>query len=89
MRNIKKKYKRFRILHNDVVDGDVDELDEEANEAHDAETDGGGERDLLEFLSVGLGALLDESIRVLEELLAWLDDFVDLVHLLQVYLAQI
>lgn len=60
----------------------MDELDEEANEAHDAETDRGGERDLLEFLSVGLGALLDESIRVLKELLAWLDDFVDLVHLL-------
>ena len=40
----------------------MDELDEEANEAHDAETDRGGERDLLEFFSVGLGALLDESI---------------------------
>ena len=35
--------------HDDVVDGDVDELDEEADEAHDAETDGGGDGDLLEF----------------------------------------
>ena len=30
----------------DVVDGDVDELDEEADESHDAESDGGGDGDL-------------------------------------------
>ena len=27
--------------HNDVVDGDVDELDEEPNESHDGEANGG------------------------------------------------
>ena len=33
----------------DVVDRDVDQLDEEADEAHDGETDGRGNRDLLEL----------------------------------------
>ena len=33
----------------DVVDGDVNQLDEEPDEAHDGETDGSGDRDLLEF----------------------------------------
>ena len=36
--------------HYDVVDGDVDELDEEANEAHESEPDGRGYGNLLEFL---------------------------------------
>ncbi len=35
--------------NDDVVDGDVNELDEEADEAHDRETDGRGNGDLLEF----------------------------------------
>ncbi len=35
--------------HDDVVDGDVDELDKESDEAHDGEADGGGDRDLLEL----------------------------------------
>ena len=34
----------------DVVDGDVDELDEETDEAHDAEPDGGGDGNLRELL---------------------------------------
>jgi hypothetical protein len=33
----------------DVVDGDVDELDEEADEAHNGEADGCGDGDLLEL----------------------------------------
>ena len=36
-------------LHDDVVDGNVDELDEEADEAHDGKANGGGESDLLEL----------------------------------------
>ena len=35
--------------HYDVVDGDVDELDEESNEAHYREADGGGNSNLLEL----------------------------------------
>ena len=34
---------------NNVVDGDVNELDEEADEAHDREPDGRGDGDLLEL----------------------------------------
>ena len=44
----------------DVVDGDVDELDEEADEAHDPEPDGGGDGDLGELLPVRLGAPLHQ-----------------------------
>jgi hypothetical protein len=32
-------------LHNDVVDGNVDKLNEESNEAHQAESDSGGHSD--------------------------------------------
>ena len=39
---------------NDVVDGDVDELDEEPNEAHEAKPDGRGDGDLREFFPEGL-----------------------------------
>ena len=41
---------RCLSAHNDVVDGDVDELDEEAYEAHESEPDGRGYGNLLEFL---------------------------------------
>ena len=34
---------------NDIVDGDVDELDKEPDEAHDPEPDGRGYRDLGEL----------------------------------------
>jgi len=38
--------------YNDVVDGNVDELDEESDESHDAEPDGGGDSNLLKLLPV-------------------------------------
>lgn len=34
---------------NDVVDGNVYQFDKETDEAHDAESDSGGDCDLLEF----------------------------------------
>ena len=43
---------------NDVVDGNVDELDEESDESHDAEPDGGGDSNLLELFPVGFSASL-------------------------------
>lgn len=50
MIRIKIDYKKKEcFIHNDVVDRDVDELDEEANESHDGEADGGGESDLLKL----------------------------------------
>lgn len=36
-------------LHDDVVDGYVNEFDEESNEAHYTEADGRGDGDFLEF----------------------------------------
>lgn len=36
-------------LHNDVVDGNVDEFDKEANESHDGKTDSCGHGNFLEF----------------------------------------
>jgi hypothetical protein len=40
----------FRLSSdNDVVDGNVDQLDEESDEAHDGETDGCGYGNLLEL----------------------------------------
>ena len=47
--------------YEDIVDGDVDELDEEADEAHDREANRRRLRDLGEFRLVGLGAALDEA----------------------------
>jgi hypothetical protein len=56
------KYKIFMLLDsdNDVVDGDVNELDEEADEAHDGKADGGGHGNLLELFPVRLRASLHQ-----------------------------
>ena len=44
-----RKDKFLLDLHKDVVDGDVDQLDDEANDAHDEEAHGNGLGDLEEF----------------------------------------
>lgn len=41
--------KVWSYLHNDVVDGDVDELDKEPNEAHNGKPNRRCHGDLLEF----------------------------------------
>lgn len=38
-----------RDLHNDVVDGNVDQLDKESNEAHDSKAYGRSNSDLLKL----------------------------------------
>ena len=43
----------------DVVDGDVDQLDEEPDEAHDGEADGCGHSDLLELCNKNYNRLPD------------------------------
>jgi len=58
----------------------VYQLDEEADEAHDAEAHGGGDGDLLELLAVGLGAALDQADGVLGEGAAGLGKLNNLVH---------
>lgn len=53
---------------------------EESNEAHDAESDGSSDSDLLELFPVRLCASPDQSDGVLSELLARLDELSDLIH---------
>lgn len=43
--------KHDRYLHNDVVDGNVDKLDEEADKAHDGKSNCSGHGNLLELYS--------------------------------------
>lgn len=48
--------------------GDVYEFDDESEEAHDEEADGGGQRNLPELLGVRLGASIDQPNAVGTEL---------------------
>ena len=66
--------------HYNIVDGDVDELDKEADEAHDAKADSSGDGNLGELLPVGLGAPLHQPDRVLGKLLQGFSCGSDLVH---------
>lgn len=50
--------RRLRATDEDVVDGDVDELDNVADDAHDEETNADGLRDADELLLVGLWTVL-------------------------------
>lgn len=59
----------------------MDELHEEANETHYTEANGRGNGDLLEFTSIGLGATLDQTNRVLGEEAAGLAELDDLIHI--------
>jgi len=65
---------------NDVVDGDVDELDEEPDEAHQGKPNGCCYGDLLELFPVGLGAFFDKAVRVLGKLLGRVDHLHNLIH---------
>lgn len=49
----------FSVSDDDVVNWYMDEFHEESDESHDAEADGGGDCDLLEFSTVGLCATLN------------------------------
>ena len=69
-------------LHNDVVDGYMNELDEEPDEAHDGEADCSGQRDFLELFSVRLRAPLHQPDRVLGELLGRHHECCNLIHFL-------
>merc|ERR1719167_681010 len=66
--------------HYNIVDGDVDELDKEADEAHDTKANGSGDGNLGELLPVRLGAPLDQPDRVLGKLLQRLGGCNNLIH---------
>lgn len=72
--------KRQADLHNDVVDGDVDQLDKESDEPHDGKADRRRHRNLLELLSVRLCAPLHKPYRIFGKLPARLYEGHDLVH---------
>lgn len=42
-------YHRCALLHYDVVDGNVNEFDEKADESHDSKTNGSCQSNFLEF----------------------------------------
>ena len=48
-KNCNKNNHKTEHVHNQIVDGDVDQLDGEPQHAHDAEADADGLRDLEEF----------------------------------------
>ena len=50
-------------VHDDVVDGDVDQLDEEANEAHHCKADSRGNGNLLELCAYLLGRDINNCIK--------------------------
>ena len=61
------------IANQDVVDGDVNQLDKETDESHNEKANAGGLGNGGELLSVGLGAFLDQMNRILGELLQGFD----------------
>ena len=61
----------FLFLHpsdENIVDGDVDDLDEEPDEAHDQEPNSRGTGNLSELLTIGLVALHHQMLRIPVEL---------------------
>lgn len=60
----------------DVVDGYMDELNEESNEAHNTKTNSSGDSNLLELATIRLGASFDESDRIFCESASWFVNFV-------------
>jgi hypothetical protein len=71
---------KHKNLHNDIIDWNMDKFDKETNESHEGKTDSSGESDLLKFFSIRLGTFLDETVRILHELFAWLNVLVDVIH---------
>lgn len=60
----------------------MDEFDKETDETHDTETDGGGDRNLLEFTTIGFCASFDQTDGVLGKQTAWFAKFDNLIHFL-------
>lgn len=69
------------MRHDDVVNRDEDQLHDVPDEAHDAESDSAREGDLPELPGVRLGALLEQPLAVLCELVGRHDEVPDRVFL--------
>lgn len=70
--------------HNDVVDWNVDKLDEESNETHDAESNCCGHCNFLELFPIWLCASFDKPDGVLGELLGRFNRLLNLIHICKV-----
>lgn len=58
----------------------MDQFDKETDKAHNAETNGGGDSDLLEFFAVGFGATFYQTDRVLGESASRFTEFHNFIH---------
>eukprot|EP00043_Microstomoeca_roanoka_P005062 m.53368 g.53368 ORF g.53368 m.53368 type:complete len:120 (+) comp12794_c0_seq1:322-681(+) len=67
--------------HNDVVDGDVNELDKETKESQNGQTKDGCEGCDLVFCSVGALAVVEEDDAALSEVAQRSQQLLDLIHL--------
>jgi len=74
--------------NNNVVDGDVDQLDKETNEAHDGKANGSGHSNLLELFAVGFGAALNQPDGILGKLATRFNESSDLIHFFLVYVRE-
>ena len=66
--------------NDDVVDGNVNQFDEETNETHDAESDSSCSSNLLKLFAIRFGASFDKSTRIFVELLGRLRKSKNLIH---------
>lgn len=69
----------LRAANEDLVEGNVDELNKVADSTHDQETSTNSLGDLDELAAIRLLALLDELDTVLEELAGHVEDLLQLV----------
>lgn len=58
----------------------MDEFNKETDEAHDTETDGGGNCDFLEFTTIWLCASFHQTDWIFGKQTAWFAEFNDLIH---------
>jgi hypothetical protein len=77
---MRKEARKLRAADEDVVDGDVDELDNVADDAHDEETNADSLRDADELPLVGLGAAVHEEGAFPEKLSGHVCEFLDVLH---------
>jgi hypothetical protein len=64
----------FLTSNKDVVDGNMDQLDEETDTTHNEEPDQRRVRDRLEFFPIRFCAFLHQMDRIFRELFQWLDE---------------
>lgn len=61
----------------------MDEFNEETNEAHDTETDGGGDSNLLKFTTIWFCAPFHQTNGIFGKQTSWFAEFDNLIHFLR------